>query len=300
MKTKEYSKREESGKMAGKVKKNVAEERELCFGNNIRLLREERKLTQENVAEALGVSFQAVSSWERDEYKPDVDNLMKLAGVFGVSVSAIVEKTDVAFETKEVIFNWEHMKTYVKTMAKMHKLTDTLKALDYATDAHEGQKRKKSDVPYIYHPLNLACHALAMNIMEDEIIAACLLHDVVEDCGKTAEELPVGEEARQLVVLLTREKTNDQNRDKVVKAYYDAIAKNPGAALIKCLDRCNNLTTMAWGLQRERQIRMIRETEKYYPALLKTVKASEKYNNAAWLLQYQMESMVDIYKRLLQ
>ena len=283
--------------MAGKVKKNVTEERELCFGNNIRLLREERKLTQENVAEALGVSFQAVSSWERDEYKPDVDNLLRLANLFEVSVSTIVEKTDIAFETKEVIFNWEHMKTYVKTMAKNHKLTDTLKALDYATEAHKGQKRKKSEVPYIYHPLNLACHALAMNILEDEVIAACLLHDVLEDCGKKAEDLPVGEEARQLVVLLTHGKTNDQNRDRMMKEYYDAIAKDPKAALIKCIDRCNNLTTMSWGLRRERMLRMIRETERYYPALLDAVKAAEKYNNAAWLLKYQIESMLDIYKR---
>ena len=38
------------------------------IGENIRRLREERKLTQEQVAEALDVSFQAISSWERDEF----------------------------------------------------------------------------------------------------------------------------------------------------------------------------------------------------------------------------------------
>ena len=45
--------------------------------------------------------------------------------------------------------------------------------------------------------------------------------------------------------------------------------------------------------------RMITETEKYYPALLDVIKAVPEYNNAAWLLKYQMESMLDIYKRLL-
>ena len=285
--------------MAGKTKTNAAEDQGMCFGNNIRALREERKLTQENVAEALEVSFQAVSSWERDEYKPDVDNLLKLAKLFGVSVSTIVEKESTDFQTKEVFFNWEHMKTYLKTTAKHHKLTDTLKALDFATEAHKGQKRKKSEVPYIYHPLSITCHALAMNIVEDEVLAACLLHDVLEDCGKKAEELPVSAEARQLVVLLTHGETNDQNRDQMMKEYYDAIAKDPKAALIKCIDRCNNLTTMSWGLRRERMVRMIRETERYYPALLDAVKAEEKYNNAAWLLKYQIESMLDIYKRLM-
>ena len=44
---------------------------------------------------------------------------------------------------------------------------------------------------------------------------------------------------------------------------------------------------------------MIQETEEYYPRLLKVVRAQPEYNDAAWLLQYQMESMLDIYKRLM-
>jgi GTP pyrophosphokinase len=191
------------------------------------------------------------------------------------------------------------MKTYVKTTAKNFKLYNALKAVEYAVEAHEGQKRKRSSVPYIYHPLNLACHALSMEIIEDEVIAACLLHDVIEDCGKQLDELPVNEETKELVRLLTKEESTDENRDKILRAYYEEISKNPKAALIKCIDRCNNLTTMSWGLSKERIYRMIKETEEYYPALLKAIKDTTEYNNAAWLLKYQMESMLDIYKRLM-
>lgn len=271
----------------------------MSIGTNIKSLREERKLTQEQVAEALGVSFQAVSSWERDEYRPDLDKLIRLAEVFDVSISSIAEEKKKTFKTKEAIYDWERMRTFVKTSAKNYKLTDALKALDYAVKAHEGQKRKKSDTPYIYHPLNMACHALSMGIREDSIIAACLLHDVVEDCGKTVDELPVNDEDRDIVRLLTREQTTDANRDKVMKAYYKAIESNPKAALIKCLDRCNNLTTMSWGLSRDRIYRMITETETYYPRLIKVIKDVPEYNDAAWLLKYQIESMLDIYKRLM-
>lgn len=271
----------------------------MSIGTNIRRYREERKLTQEQLATMLDVTFQAVSSWERDEYKPDTDKLIRLAEVLDVSVSAIAEEKHRAFKTKDAIYNWEHMKTYVKTTAKNFKLRDTLKAIDFAVEAHEGQKRKRCDVPYIYHPLNLACHALAMQITEDEVIAACLLHDVIEDCGKTPEDLPVKEEVREIVRLLTCEKTTKANREKILKAYYDGIAGNPKAALVKCLDRCNNLTTMSWGLSREKIYRMIQETEEYYPRLFKVVRAQPEYNDAAWLLQYQMESMLDIYKRLM-
>lgn len=271
----------------------------MSLGQNIKALREERKLTQDQVAEALGVSFQAVSSWERDEYKPDTDKLIKLAELFDVSISAIAEEKHKAFKTKEAIYNWEHMKTYVKTTAKNFKLYNTLKAVDFAVAAHEGQKRKRSVVPYIYHPLNLACHALSMDIIDDEIIAACMLHDVVEDCGKTLDDLPVNDETKELVRLLTHEKVSKEKRDEVMEAYYDAIVANPKAALIKCMDRCNNLTTMSWGLSRERIYRMIKETEEYYPRLIDAIKATPEYNNAAWLLRYQIESMLDIYKRLM-
>ena len=271
----------------------------MSIGTNIKGFREERRLTQEQVADALGISFQAVSSWERDEYKPDTDKLIRLAELLDVSVSAIVEEKRTVFKTRETIYNWEHMKTYVKTTAKNFKLYNALKAVEYAVEAHEGQKRKRSAVPYIYHSLNLACHALSMEIIEDEVIAACLLHDVIEDCGKQLDELPVNEETKELVRLLTKEKSTDENRDKILRAYYEEISKNPKAALIKCIDRCNNLTTMSWGLSRDRIYRMIKETEEYYPVLLNVVKAAPEYNNAAWLLKYQIESMLDIYKRLM-
>ncbi len=271
----------------------------MSLGQNIKTLREERSLTQEQVAEALGISFQAVSSWERDEYKPDTEKLIRLAEVFDVSISSIVEERQKPFKTKEAIYNWEHMKTYVKTTAKNFKLYNTLKAVDYAVAAHEGQKRKRSSVPYIYHPLNLACHALSMNIFDDAVIAGCMLHDVVEDCGRTLDDLPVDDETKELVRLLTRKRCSNEERDRINKSYYEAIAANPKAALIKCLDRCNNLTTMSWGLSRDRIYRMIRETEEYYPALIAVVKATPEFNNASWLLRYQMDSMLDIYKRLM-
>ena len=271
----------------------------MSIGSNIRQHREERKLTQEQVADKLGVSFQAVSAWERDEYRPDTDKLIRLAELLNVSVSAIAEERHTPFKTRQTIYDWQHMKTFVKTTAKHLGLTDTLKALDYAVSAHEGQKRKRSDVPYIYHPLNLACHALALGITDDSIVAACLLHDVIEDCGRRAEDLPVSDEARTLVMLLTCPDTTPEDRAHVLDIYYKAIRGNPKAALIKCLDRCNNLTTTSWGLSRDRMYRMIRETEQYYPALLDVVKDEPEYNNAAWLLKYQIESLLDVYKRLM-
>ena len=270
-------------------------------GERIRQARLNAGLTQAALAEKLNVTYQAISSWENDIYVPDTWNLIELAKVLEVSVSSLVEsRKNYHFKTNKSIYDVNHMASFIRTTAYNFKFENTLKALDFAIKAHEGQKRKKSDIPYIYHPLNIACHMLAMDIKDDEIISACLLHDVIEDCGVKKQELPVNDRVKELVVLMSHPKTTPANREEIMNDYFEHLSKDPDAALIKCVDRCNNLTTMSWGLSRDRIYRQIEETEKYVIPLLKNVVKKEmKYYNAAWLLSYQIESTLDIYKRLL-
>ncbi|MBE6027512.1 MAG: helix-turn-helix domain-containing protein [Clostridiales bacterium] len=283
----------------------MSNRKNIKIGENIARLRKEKGWTQEKLAEELGVTFQAVSSWERDEYKPELETFIELAEKLGVPATWIIEERSATFNTKEAVYNWEHMKTYVKTFAKTAQMENTLKALDFALAAHEGQPRKNSELPYIVHPLNMACHALALGIKEDEIIAGILLHDVIEDCkkedgtGYTTEDLPVNDETRKIVALMTCPEKTPETREAVLTEYYKGLATYPKAALVKLIDRCNNLTTMSWGLERWKIYRMIRETDKYYPVLIKVVKDIPEYNDAAWLLKYQIDSTLDVYKRLM-
>ena len=62
----------------------------LSIGKNIKNLRLERELTQESVAEALGVSFQTISKWEREESYPDITLLPSIASYFGVSCDELL------------------------------------------------------------------------------------------------------------------------------------------------------------------------------------------------------------------
>ena len=55
-------------------------------------------------------------------------------------------------------------------------------ALVYAAEAHNGQTRKATSIPYVAHVMAVAALALENGANEDEAIAA-LLHDTVEDCG---------------------------------------------------------------------------------------------------------------------
>lgn len=62
----------------------------LSIGENIRRIRLERNLTQEEVSQHLGVSFQAVSRWERGEGYPDIEMLPSLADYLGISVDELL------------------------------------------------------------------------------------------------------------------------------------------------------------------------------------------------------------------
>ena len=58
--------------------------------DSIKKLRKEKKLTQDQLAEQLHVTRQAISNWEMGKTQPDVETLTQLAKIFGVSVERII------------------------------------------------------------------------------------------------------------------------------------------------------------------------------------------------------------------
>ena len=65
------------------------------IADRLQKLRKERGYSQEQLADELGVSRQAVSKWERGEASPDTDNLIALARLYEISVDDLLfEKSD--------------------------------------------------------------------------------------------------------------------------------------------------------------------------------------------------------------
>ena len=139
----------------------------------------------------------------------------------------------------------------------------------------------------------MTCHALAMGLEDDVLLAALLLHDVGEECRIPPSQMPFCEEVQRIVALVTKpEKGYD------AKKYFDGIAASPKACMVKCIDRCNNLSTMAMGFSVAKMEEYIRETETWYPRLMRIIKEQPEYNNAAWLLQYQIRSLLETAKKI--
>lgn len=204
-------------------------------------------------------------------------------------------------ELKDRMFSEERMYTFLKATAHSKGLQQTATVLPLVKQYHAGQTRRGKDkVPYIYHPLLVACHALALGFEEDALIAAALLHDVVEDCNVTADELPASEEVKEAVKLLSFKVEEGETKEQAKQRYFAAIGANRIATIVKVLDRCNNISSMATAFSKEKMARYIDETERYVFPLLDGMK--HKYPdccNAAFLLKYQMMSVIESLKRVM-
>ena len=83
-------------------------------------------------------------------------------------------------------------------------------AIAFAVKAHDGMRRKKSEAPYILHPMEAAVIVGTMT-NDQNLIAAAALHDVVEDAGVTIEEIEekFGKRVRELVESETEDKREE-------------------------------------------------------------------------------------------
>lgn len=71
------------------------------LANRLVELRKENKLSQEALAEKLGLSRQSISKWERAEASPDTDNLIALAELYGMSLDELLGNEPVKVEKSE-------------------------------------------------------------------------------------------------------------------------------------------------------------------------------------------------------
>ncbi len=272
------------------------------LGKRLMTARQSAKLTQSEVAEKLFVSAQAVSLWERDENAPDIQKLPELSRLYKVSIDWLVsgempDETllEITKHLSDRLFDETKMYTYIKAFATARKLYQTVRVLPYIREKHDGQYRKGEDkVPYINHPLLMTCHALSLGMCEDDLLSATLLHDVCEDCDVPIDDLPVNEETKRAVALVTKDFEALEKSMDAVEEYYQAISEDKIASIVKLLDRCNNISGMAAAFDEKKMADYIKETETYiYPLMDKTSDNYPEYANQIFLIKYHMTSVVE-------
>lgn len=175
----------------------------------------------------------------------------------------------------------------IKSLEQKHLLNIDLviKAYKIASFLHRNQKRKDGK-PYIVHPLEVAIILEELDFNAD-IIASAILHDVVEDCGYTLDEIAqnLNKNVAQIVDAVTSIEDYDQSEefgklDAENKTYQKLLSigkANRFAFFIKFADRLNNLRTISC-FPKYKQIEKVKETEKWLLPILKIFKANYLYN----------------------
>jgi (p)ppGpp synthase/HD superfamily hydrolase len=119
--------------------------------------------------------------------------------------------------------------------------------------AHAGQKRKATDIPYLVHPAAVALILQRSGFADENLLAAAILHDVVEDTDWTlaqlADQFPA--EVLEIVDVLTEKKHDDAGRKRPwgvrkqekLERIKDASVESRAVWLA---DKRHNLETMAF------------------------------------------------------
>ena len=156
------------------------------------------------------------------------------------------------------------------------------RAYSFAESAHDGQVRLSGEA-FITHPIETAMY-LAELRMDSTTIAAALLHDVIEDCDVTNEELEAhfGPDVTRLVDGVTKLNRLDQMTIEAHKSGLTdteqadeaadlrkilvAMAQDLRVVLIKLADRLHNMRTLRY-LPKQRRISVAQETMDIYAPL---------------------------------
>ncbi len=146
------------------------------------------------------------------------------------------------------------------------------RAYSTAKDAHRKKKREDG-ARYFEHLRAVALIMMRyMRIRDANIIAAALLHDIVEDIENWNQErlaVEFNQTIGELVWWVSKPSVTlfDGNKEARNRQYHNNLGRAPREALlIKLADRLHNLLTL-WGCDEEKQRRKVVETQDFYLAL---------------------------------
>ena len=184
----------------------------------------------------------------------------------------------------------EEMIGYIREISRENGWEQAERSLSFMLEKHEGQQRSgKQHLPYCSHPLSVCMHALLLGIREEDVICTCLLHDVVEDCGVEPEELPVNETVRRAVLRLS---WPEEDHESCRERYYRGIGEDRISCLVKCLDRCHNVSCMPMSYSVRKLKTYSETTREYVFPLLDRLSGEYGEERISLLLRYHMESVL--------
>ena len=156
-----------------------------------------------------------------------------------------------------------------------------LQAFEFAKEAHKGQKRKSTNIPFVLHPVTVA-EVLWEKYQDYHLMLAAILHDTVEDADDVTIENIHDTFGDNICFLVDAVSKNTQNFHHYEGVFFDEKIerllwggmKDIRVLLLKIADRQHNLETLHQ-LKDAKQVRMAFETQAIYEPLKQILKYDE-------------------------
>lgn len=76
----------------------------MTFGEKLKMIRRQTGMSQEKMAEKLGVSRQAITKWETDGGIPDIENIMAISSLFQISIDELLSNERITRRSSDYLF----------------------------------------------------------------------------------------------------------------------------------------------------------------------------------------------------
>ena len=134
------------------------------LGEKIKKYREEKKMTQVEVAEVLGVKPATVSKYESGILEPNIESLKKLAEIFNVSVDELIKEDDLDISRINIL---EVLREQKNMKLKGNLYHNTQITFAYNTNHIEGSKLTEDQTRYIYETNTLLAEKDSITDLDD-------------------------------------------------------------------------------------------------------------------------------------
>ena len=193
------------------------------LGEKIKKYREEKKITQVEVAEILGVKPATISKYEAGALEPNIESLKKLAELFEVSVDELLKEDEFDFSKINVL---EVLREQEEMQLKGNLYHNTQIIFAYNTNHIEGSKLTEDQTRYIYETNTLLTEKESITNLDDIIETAN--HFKLVDYMLDVADKELTEEMIKEFHKILKEGTSDSRKDWFNVGEYKKLANEAG------------------------------------------------------------------------
>ena len=195
------------------------------IGNRIKQFREERKMTQKDIAEILGVEAGTVSKYELGMIEPNIESLKKLADVFGITVDELLKTENDKFDISKInVLEVLREQKSMKLQGNIYHNTQIIFA--YNTNHIEGSKLTEDQTRYIYETNTILFDEGTVASVDD--ILETLNHFKLVDYMLDVADEPLTEDMMKAFHKILKEGTMDSRKDWFNVGEYKQLANEAG------------------------------------------------------------------------